>query len=56
LLQVDRSDQRLLLVARRSAGDAKWVFPANSRSGHIEDPRHYLDQIAAATGISVTTH
>jgi hypothetical protein len=45
-----------LLVARCAAGDGGWVFPANSRPGHVEEPRHYLDQVAAATGIAVTTH
>jgi integrase len=47
---------RDILVARRAAGDARWVFPANSRSGHVEEPRHYLDQVAAACGVSVSCH
>ena len=45
-----------LLQQRRAVGDAGWVFPANSRSGHIEEPRHYLEQVAAATGIVVSVH
>ena len=45
-----------LLVRRREVGDAGWVFPANSRSGHVEEPRHYLEQVARATGIEVSVH
>jgi hypothetical protein len=32
------------------------VFPANSRSGHIEEPRVTLRLIEEATGIGVTAH
>jgi integrase len=45
-----------LLVARRALGDAKWVFPAPSASGHIEEPRHFLDLVHEATGIYVSAH
>jgi integrase len=45
-----------LLVARRSIGDAKWVFPANSKSGHLEEPKFPLQMIADATGIKVSVH
>jgi integrase len=61
-----KTDQRLdlpmtdfvhaLLVQRRSYGDAKYVFPANSGSGRIEEPKHGFDEIAAATGIRVSAH
>jgi integrase len=48
---------RNLLVARRALGDdGGWVFPANSRSGYIEEPGNQLDQIGEATGIRVTPH
>jgi integrase len=47
---------RDLLVARRALGNATWVFPASSRSGHIESPRTFLLKVAATTGISVTSH
>ena len=47
---------RDLLVARRALGDARFVFPANSKSGHIEEPRAALDLVAAATGIAVSVH
>lgn len=45
-----------LLVARRSLGDATFVFPAASRSGHVEEPRVFLDAIAGACGIQVSCH
>lgn len=45
-----------LLVARRAIGDAAWVFPSVSNSGHLEEPRFPLEQIAEATGIRVSTH
>lgn len=45
-----------LLVTRRALGDADWVFPANSRSGHIEEPKGFLDQVAASTGIRISVH
>jgi integrase len=47
---------RDIFVARRAAGDAHWVFPANSRSGHVEEPRFFLEQVAAACGVSVSCH
>jgi integrase len=47
---------RDILVARRAAGDARWVFPANSRSGHVEEPRFFLEQAAAASGVRVSVH
>ncbi len=45
-----------LLVARRALGDADWVFPANSRSGHIEEPKSHLKLVAEASGIRVSVH
>jgi integrase len=49
---------RGLLAARRSIGrDASgFVFPANSRSGHIEEPRFALRLVKEATNITVTPH
>jgi integrase len=47
---------RDILVARRAAGDARWVFPANSASGHVEEPRFFLDQVAAACRVSISCH
>lgn len=47
---------RDMLVARRAIGNATWVFPSVSRSGHIEEPKFPLEQIAEATGIRVSAH
>jgi integrase len=45
-----------LLVARRALGNATFVFPSHSRSGHIEEARAWLDAVAEATGIDFSTH
>jgi integrase len=45
-----------LLVARRALGDAQWVFPSYGRSGHVEDPRAFIDAVKAATGIGFSAH
>jgi integrase len=48
---------RDLLVARRALGnDNGCVFGADSRSGHIEEPKFALQQVADATGIKVSVH
>lgn len=48
---------RDILIARRALGDdGPFVFGANSRSGHIEEPRFPLAQIAEATGVTVSCH
>jgi integrase len=47
---------RDIFVARRAIGRDRYVFPANSRSGHIEEPKNFLAQIAATTGIVVSCH
>jgi integrase len=45
-----------LLVARRALGNATFVFPSHSRSGHIEEARAWLDAVSGATGIEFSTH
>jgi hypothetical protein len=48
---------RDLLVARRALGnDGDWVFGADSRSGHIAEPKFPLALVAKATGITVSAH
>ena len=48
---------RDLLVARRALGDdGPWVFGADSKSGHIEEPKFPLQRIAKSTGITVSAH
>lgn len=45
-----------MLIARRAIGRTEFVFLAHSRSGHIEEPRFYLDQITASCGVKVAAH
>jgi integrase len=45
-----------MMVARRALGRTDHVFPANSKSGHVEEPRFFLDQVAATTGIRISCH
>jgi integrase len=46
-----------LLVARRAVGNTEYVFPAaRSASNHIEEPKSFLQQVAAATGITISVH
>jgi integrase len=45
-----------MLVTRRALGDATFVFPSNSRSGHIEEPKFALKIVSKATGIEVSVH
>jgi integrase len=45
-----------MLVARRALGDATFVFPSNSKSGHLAEPKFALTLIAATTGIKISVH
>ena len=46
-----------LLVRRRALGDAGgWVFPSNSKSGYLEEPKFALGQVEKVTGIKVSVH
>jgi integrase len=47
---------RDMLVARRALGKETFVFPANSRAGHIVEPKFPLDLVAKATGVRVSVH
>jgi integrase len=47
---------RDLLVARRAIGDAEYVFPSNSKSRHVEEPKFALAQVAEASGVKVSAH
>jgi len=48
---------RDLLAARRAIGrDGSFVFPADSKSGHLEEPKFPLTQVAVASGIVVSAH
>jgi integrase len=45
-----------LLKSRRALGDTKWVFPSNSKSGHLEEPKFALAEIADECGVRVSCH
>jgi integrase len=45
-----------MFVARRALGDATFVFPANSESGHVEEPRFAFDLVAETCGVRVSPH
>jgi integrase len=45
-----------LFVARRAHGDGDFIFPANSKSGHVEEPKFFFDLIAASSGVRVSAH
>jgi integrase len=47
---------RDLLVARRRVGKTKFVFPSNSKVGHIVEPKFALDLIAKSSGVRVSAH
>lgn len=46
-----------LLKARRKIGNEKgFVFPADSKVGHIVEPKFPLNEVRAATGITISAH
>ena len=45
-----------LLIARRAIGNMEFVFPADSKSGHIEEPKTPLRLVKDACGIEVSAH
>jgi integrase len=45
-----------LLLARRKIGDTNWIFPADSKSGRISEPKFPLKLVKAETGIEVSVH
>jgi integrase len=48
---------RDLLIARRAIGnDGPFVFGADSKSGHLEEPKFPLQQVAETSGIKVSAH
>jgi integrase len=47
---------RDLLVRRRALGNTQFVFPANSRSGHVEAMDGSWTAVARATGITISAH
>jgi integrase len=47
---------RTMLEARRRLGDGGWVFIADSKSGHIEEPKSATGQIAKHSGVKISVH
>jgi integrase len=47
---------RDMLVARRELGRESFIFPANSKAGHIAEPKYPLELVREATGIKVSAH
>jgi integrase len=47
---------RDLLVARRTVGKTKFVFPSNSASGHVVEPKFALDLVAENCSVRVSAH
>lgn len=48
---------RDMLVARRSLGkDGDFVFPSDSKNGHIAEPKFPLTEVAIACGVRVSAH
>ena len=45
-----------LLEARRKIGDTHWIFPADSDSGRISEPKYPLELVKAETGIEISVH
>jgi integrase len=46
-----------LLVARRAIGkDGAYVFPANSGSGHVAEPKFFLREVEKACSVYVSVH
>lgn len=44
------------LLKRRSEIGGEFVFPANSKSGHIAEPKYPLSLVAEETGIIISAH
>lgn len=57
-LTLPASDAVLEILARRikAAGEATFVFPANSASGHVEEPKKPYRHVADKCGVSWTPH
>lgn len=45
-----------MLKKRRELGGGDWVFPADSKSGHIEEPKYPLRLIKDKIGIHISPH
>lgn len=46
----------LLAERKRRAGASLWVFPGNGPSGHLVEPKKFLQRVTAASGVPFTLH
>lgn len=46
----------MLRKQKKTAGTSEWVFPGNSKSGHMEEPKSQIAKITQATGVNFTSH
>ncbi|WP_439124192.1 tyrosine-type recombinase/integrase [Marivita sp.] len=46
----------LLEARKENAGASPWVFPGNGPSGHIVEPKKFLQRVTAASGVAFTLH
>lgn len=47
---------RGILIERQRLGRETYVFPAESASGHLAEPKFALEQVAEACGIRISAH
>jgi integrase len=45
-----------MLKARRAIGRTEYVFPSPGASGHLQEPKSFFNDIAAASGVRISPH
>lgn len=45
-----------LLESRKAAADSEYVFAGNGKAGYLIEPRHQVQQVRDASGVSFTLH
>lgn len=45
-----------LLEQRRTGTNGPWVFPSHSKSGHLEEPKSFVQRVRNVTGLDFTVH
>jgi integrase len=56
VLPLSRAVINLLHDRRRRYPDAVYVFPGETKTGHLQEPKKWVAQVAATSGIAVTLH
>lgn len=46
----------MLAERRRCYPDAEWVFPGNSKSGHLQEPKKWIHAVVEASGVQFSLH